>query len=193
VSDGLGPLADRLQPPPAELRLETDRLLLRLPAAADAGDLATMLCDPEVMQFLGGTTVPRDDVPAVVEKWLGRWRQDGLGPFVLERSTDGRVLGRVGFLVWDTRTWEHATPETGAHGAVELGWAIAREHWGRGYVTEAALAVREWGRERSVERVISLIAPTNTASKRVAERLGAWPTETVRLHDTGPAVVWEHP
>lgn len=178
----------------ADLRVETDRLLARLPDAADARGLATMLSDPAVMRFVGGAPVPSSDIPAVIEKWLSRWRAFGLGPFVLERRADGRVLGRVGFLVWDGRTWTHATPETGDHGIVELGWAIAHEHWGHGYVTEAARAIRTWGRrERSVTRLISLIAPANTRSQRVAERLGACMAGTATLPDSGSVVIWEHP
>jgi RimJ/RimL family protein N-acetyltransferase len=54
--------------------------------------------------------------------------------------------------------------------------------------------VRDWARdERGIGRLISLIAPGNVASRRVAERLGAVPAETVRLADSGPAVVWVHP
>ena len=59
---------------------------------------------------------------------------------------------------------------------------------------EAARAVRDWvRRERGVERLISLIVPSNSASRGVAERLGAVPTETVVLHGTDAAVVWVHP
>lgn len=121
--------------------------------------------------------------------------QNGLGHFVLERRSDGGVLGRVGFVVWDTRTWRHTTrDEAGEHAQPELGWTLARAHWGRGYATEAALALRDWARrERRVGRLISLIAPGNAASQRVAQRLGARPAETVTLFDSGDAVVWEHP
>jgi RimJ/RimL family protein N-acetyltransferase len=76
----------------------------------------------------------------------------------------------------------------------EIGWALVRAHWGRGYATEAARAVRDWARaERGYDRLISLIDPANVASQRVAERLGARPTETVQLFDSGDAVVWVHP
>ena len=177
------------------VRLETERLVLRLPRLEDADGMAQYLADPEVMRFLGGVTVPSEDVPAVVQRWLDRWRESGVGPFVLERRTDRGVLGRVGLLIWDTRTWRPASfQEAGRHAQHELGWALGREHWGQGYATEAALAVRVWARqERKIGRLISLIAPGNTASQRVAERLGARPADTVTLFDSGDAVVWEHP
>jgi RimJ/RimL family protein N-acetyltransferase len=176
-------------------RLKTDRLLLRRPRHDDAAAFAEYLADPEVMRFLGGQTVPREDVPSVVRKWLGRWEANGAGPFAIERRDDGLVVGRAGIIVWDTRDWRNSTwADAGAHAQPELGWALGRAHWGMGYATEAARAVRDWARrELRVERLISLINPDNVRSNRVAERLGARPAETVTLFDDGPAVVWVHP
>ena len=176
-------------------RLETERLVLRLPQPDDADGLAEYLTDPEVMRYLGGATVPREDVPSVMQRWLDRWQANGFGHFVIERRDDGRVLGRAGMIVWDTRDWRHVTlDEAGEHAQPELGWALAREHWGRGFATEAARAVRDWARQkRGVQRLISLINADNVQSQRVAVRLGASPTETVTLFDSGPAVVWVHP
>ena len=151
--------------------------MLREPRLDDADAFAEILGDADVMRFLGGETVPREDVPAVLRKWLRRWEANRVGPFVLERRDDGRIIGRAG---------EHAQ--------LELGWAIGRPYWGNGYATEAALAVRDWTRgEHGTSRLISLINPANVRSQRVAERLGAEPTETVTLFDGSPAVVWVHP
>jgi RimJ/RimL family protein N-acetyltransferase len=169
--------------------------VLRVPRLDDADAFAEYLADPEVMRFLGGETVPREDAPSVVRKWLDRWEANGVGPFAIERREDGRIVGRVGVIVWDTREWRNSTfAEAGEHAQAELGWALMRAHWGNGYATEAARAVRDWARrERAVGRLISLINPDNVQSQRVAERLGAQPTETVTLSDSHPAVVWVHP
>jgi RimJ/RimL family protein N-acetyltransferase len=177
------------------VRLQTERLLLRPPVPDDAPAAAELLTDPVVMRFLGGETVPLDQVGAVFEKWLRRWEANHLGPFMIERRQDERFLGRAGILVWDTRTWTHTTrAEAGRFAQPELGWALVRAEWGKGYATEAARAVRSWARrERDVDRLVSLIAPDNIQSQRVAQRLGAVPTETVSLFDTHDAVVWEHP
>jgi len=175
--------------------IETERLRLRVPRPDDADAFAELLGDPEVMQFLGGETVPRADVPAVIEKWLGRWQANGFGPFVIERRDDGVIVGRAGLIVWDTRDWRNTTlADAGDFAQPELGWALARASWGKGYATEAAGAVREWARrERGIGRLISLINPANVRSALVAERLGAMPRETVELFDSGPAVLWLHP
>jgi RimJ/RimL family protein N-acetyltransferase len=175
--------------------LQTERLVLRQPTLEDAERAGELLGDERVMQFLGGGAVPEEHWTTVVEKWLERWELNGMGPFLLERRDDGRFVGRTGIILWDARDWTPSTvAAAGEHGQPELGWALAYAHWGRGYATEAAAALRDWARrERNVTRLISLIAPSNVASARVAERLGATPGETVQLFDTGDAVVWEHP
>ena len=175
--------------------LETERLGLRLPSLDDEEAAAELLTDPAVMRFLGGEVVPREHVPDVIAKWLRRWDENDVGPFVIERRRDGRFIGRAGLLVWDTRGWTHSTlAEAGRYAQPELGWALARAHWGAGYATEAARSVRDWAREeRNMRRLISLIAPDNGASQRVAERLRATPTDVVTLFDSGEAVVWVHP
>jgi RimJ/RimL family protein N-acetyltransferase len=99
-------------------------------------------------------------------------------------------------MIFDTRGW---TPSTRAHARghaqPELGWALIREHWGRGYATDAAAAIRDWAHEcRSIDRLVSLIAPDNVRSQRVAERLGGLPSETVTPVDSGrKTVVWRYP
>ena len=118
---------------------------------------------------------------------LDQWRRFGIGKFVVERAHDGLVLGRVGIQLLDPETWE---PATGPGGRPELGWTLHPEHWGNGYATEAARAVLDWF---DGSGVISLIAPDNLRSQRVAGRLGAVPTESVTLSDSSEAVVWLQP
>jgi RimJ/RimL family protein N-acetyltransferase len=168
--------------------LETERLRLRRPRLEDADAVAGLLGDPEVMRFLGGETVPRDAVPIVVRRWVEDWETFPAGKFIVERRDDGVVLGRVGLKFYDPSTWERsARPDAQA----ELGWAIARGHWGRGYATEAACAVRAWAAR---ERLISLITPDNVRSQAVARRLGAVPDGTIAdLEGGGEHVVWVHP
>ena len=148
--------------------IETERLLLRKPRGEDAADLAGAYSDPEVMRFIGdGSTATVAEIEDGIRQWLARWESWGLSLFSLERREDGRVLGRAGFLLWDPETWQVPGDET------ELGWLLAREHWGQGYATEAAIALRDWAfDERGLSRLISLIGHENLRSIRVAERVG---------------------
>jgi RimJ/RimL family protein N-acetyltransferase len=97
--------------------------------------------------------------------------------------------------VWDTATWRFGTrAELGAQGEVELGWTLGREHWGHGYATEAARAVRDWAfRELRLTRLISIIHPDNAASIRVAERLGAHHERDIESGWVAPARIYVHP
>jgi RimJ/RimL family protein N-acetyltransferase len=180
------------------LRLYTDRLCLRTPTPRDAEVLYDLFADPEVMHGLGKEPVSAlEEARAVIEDGIGGWRTDGLGPFILETaSADRRVVGHAGLMIFDTRGWTPSTwANAGRHAQPELGWALIRAHWGHGYATEAAAAIRDWGHEcRSIDRLVSLISSDNVRSQRVAERLGAIPTETVTPVDSRrKTVVWRHP
>jgi RimJ/RimL family protein N-acetyltransferase len=112
-----------------------------------------------------------------------------LGQFIVER--DSQVVGRVGLIVWDRRTWETSAYDlAGNYAQEELGWALIRRAWGYGYATEAAQAVKSWCHdERRIERLVSLIAPDNVRSQRVAEKLGARLEERIETA-VGPTDVW---
>jgi RimJ/RimL family protein N-acetyltransferase len=57
--------------------------------------------------------------------------------------------------------------------AVEVGWRLARQHWGLGYATEAAREAVRYGYEVvGLDEIVSFTTPGNVASWRVMERLG---------------------
>jgi RimJ/RimL family protein N-acetyltransferase len=158
------------------VKLQTERLSLRPPTDDDLDAVAEIHGDPEVMRYIGPGE-PWSDARAELglSRWKAYWAADGFGMFVVERRGDERVLGDVGLLAWDPETW---TPgmlaAIGPDAEIEIGWTLARDAWGNGYATEAALAVRDWARaEHGFDRLISLIHPDNAASIRVAEKLGA--------------------
>jgi len=173
--------------------LETERLRLRRPTLDDTENVLELVSDPLVMEFIDEPTRDPAEVREALERWLARWRADGFGHFFVERRDDGAFVGRTGLLVWDMRTWQTSTfAEVGGHGQLELGWMFARAHWGHGYATESARAVRDWAFAQGAGSLISLIHPDNVRSQRVAEKLGAVPTETLVVEEK-PAVVWRHP
>ena len=178
--------------------LYTDRLCLRTPTLQDEDALYDLFTDSDVMRGLGKEPASApEEARAIIQRWIGAWRTEGLGPFVIETAAASRqVVGQAGLMIFDTRGWTPSTrAHAGSHGQPELGWALIRAHWGHGYATEAAAAIREWAHEfRSIERLVSLISSDNVRSQRVAERLGAIPTETVTPADSGrETVIWRHP
>jgi RimJ/RimL family protein N-acetyltransferase len=156
------------------VRLETERLVLRKPEPGDLNGYADVWADPEVVRYLSGSTLPRNQVPQAIERMLLHWERHGVGLFSVLRKEDGRFVGRVGYLLWDPERWVNAMHEQlDGDLELEIGWTIAHELWGNGYATEAAAACRDHAfSELGRDHVISLIAPENVASIRVAEKIG---------------------
>ncbi len=161
--------------------LETERLLLRLPKRHDLDAYAAILGDPLVVRSLGFGPRTREETAEAIERMLRHWERYDIGLFSVVRKSDERLLGRVGFLLWDTERWLNALHHD-LEGLLEteIGWTLGSEFWNRGYATEAALAARDWAlSERGLTRLASLIASGNTPSIRVAEKIG----ETLERED----------
>ncbi len=120
--------------------------------------------DPEVMRFGDGV-----QSPDWVRQWLQRRLEDyhqgrGLGVWAVVEKSSGETIGYCGLFFF---------PDVCGQPEIEIGYRLARSHWGRGYATEAARAVRDYAFQTlNVQRLIALIDPENTASIRVAEKLG---------------------
>src|SRR6478609_2976228 len=169
-----------------------------MPTPADAQALYDLFKDTGVMHALGKEPASSlEEAHVMTEDGMAEWSTGELGPFVIETaSARRRVVGQAGLMIFDTRGWTPSTrADAGSHAQLELGWALIREHWGRGYATEAAAAIRDWAHERRPDdRLVSLITPDSVRSQGVAERLGAIPAETVTPPDSGrTAVVWRYP
>ncbi len=153
------------------LALNTDRLRLRQLAQTDLDDYAAMCADPEVMRYVGDRKpLSRADSWRQLAMLIGHWALRGYGMWAVEERSTGKFIGRVG------PHFPEGWPDR------EVGWALARNHWGRGYAFEAARAafgvafeVLEW------PRAISLIAPLNHRSIRLAERLGEHFEQNIEL------------
>ena len=156
------------------MRLETERLFLRKPEPEDLDGYVELWGDPEVMRFLGGRTGTPEEAAQGIDRMLKQWDRHGVGLFTVLRKEDERMIGRVGYLLWDPETWANAMrEELDDPLEMEIGWVIASAFWNQGYATEAAAACRDHAfgaLER--DRVISLIAAENVASIRVAEKIG---------------------
>jgi RimJ/RimL family protein N-acetyltransferase len=142
--------------------LESDRLILRGFVQDDLDEYAGIFGDPEVARFIGaGVPVDRELAWRGMATMVGHWRLRGFGMWAVEEKVSGEMIGRAGLL--EPEGW----PGT------EIGWTIARAHWGKGYATEAARRCLRWAFEaKDRDRLISLIRPENMASIRVAEKLG---------------------
>jgi RimJ/RimL family protein N-acetyltransferase len=142
--------------------LDTPRLALRELVPGDLNFLAAMLADPEV-SFYYERVFTRYDAAVWLDRQLARYARDGHGLWLVEERGTGAPVGNIGLAIQQVEGTEQP----------ELGWLLSREHWGKGYATEAGRAVRSLAHERlGYPRVISLIRPENARSRRVAERVG---------------------
>jgi len=142
--------------------LETKRLIMRWFREEDYEQFQEMCANAEVMRFLGdGKPMAPMEVWRQMATFMGHWYFRGYGIWAVEEKESGKLVGRIGFM--NPAGWP----------GFELGWTLRRECWGKGFATEAARRALEYAfTDMSRDHVISLIAPENVASIKVAERLG---------------------
>lgn len=141
--------------------IETERLILRPPAAEDFEAWSAFMGDPEATRHIGGAQPP-SVAWRTMAAFTGSWVLSGFGMFSVIEKASGRWVVRLG--PWAPEGW----PGT------EVGWGLTRESWGKGYATEGAIATIDWAFDTlGWTDVIHTIAPDNLPSAKVAQRLGS--------------------
>ena len=142
----------------------SERLFLRPPFPEDARGLYEGICDAGVVAMLGSAPWPyrMEDAERSTSQ-----PKSGLQRFLITVPEDGgRVIGGIGF------NWSKDDPE--------IGYWIARSHWGRGYATEAVRAVCEMARAFGHTRLTAGHYLDNPASGRVLRKAGFRETGEIR-------------
>jgi RimJ/RimL family protein N-acetyltransferase len=157
-----------------------------------------MYADPEVVRYLSGQVCPD------FETQRSRLRErrafyaelnNGTGAWAIASRDTGRVVGTAMLkqLPRSTPEFERSTdvshpfvPSTNPADLTddyEVGWHVARAHWGHGYATEAARALLHYG-FTTLERdtIYAVVNPANAASIRVTQRLGMTPVGRTRKY-----------
>jgi RimJ/RimL family protein N-acetyltransferase len=154
----------------------TARVRLRAWRDADLAPFAALNADPVVMEHLPAT-LSRAESDAAAARIRRELAERGFGLWALELPGVAPFVGFTGLAV--PLFEAHFTP------CVEVGWRLAREHWGNGYATEAAHATLAFGFERlGLAEIVSFTAVGNVRSRRVMEKLGM---------QRDPADDFEHP
>jgi RimJ/RimL family protein N-acetyltransferase len=153
--------------------LETERLILRYLAADDVEAMFAVIGDPRTMKYYP-EPLTRDDAQRWIDRSLERYRTNGYGLFAVVLKSTGEVIGNCGLL----------RQEVEGEWMLEVGYHFRRDHWGKGYATEAARGCMEYAfRQLAAAKVISLIVPENVPSRRVAERNGMRAERQVMFHE----------
>jgi RimJ/RimL family protein N-acetyltransferase len=144
--------------------LQTDRLLLRRWRDSDRLPFQNMNADPRVMEFFPAALSPAES-DALVDRALAHFDRHGFGPFAVELLDDATFAGFIGLSV----------PNFDAPfmPAVEIGWRLAFDCWGRGLATEGAREMTRYAfGELGLDSLVSFTVPENLRSRRVMEKLG---------------------
>jgi RimJ/RimL family protein N-acetyltransferase len=144
--------------------LYSPRLTLRPWREADLAPFAALNGDPLTMQFMP-RCLKREESDALGRRMQAEIAARGWGWWALESRAGGEFLGCVGLAVpaFEARF----TP------CVEVGWRLARAHWGQGYATEAARECLRFAFESlTLPEVVSFTAAVNARSQAVMRRLG---------------------
>ncbi|KNG94165.1 GNAT family N-acetyltransferase [Pseudaestuariivita atlantica] len=173
------PSGPREQPLTDAPVLTTDRLVLRGPEKGDLAPFTRFMTSAPSLAAQGETV-------SAPEAWfgflagIGHWRWHGFGFFVLVERAIGAPVGRVGLLRHEG--W----PD------IELAWHLFEGAEGRGYATEAGVAVRSWAFDvLTLDHLHSYIDVDNARSRAVARRLGAT-TDGSRAPHEPEAEIWVH-
>jgi RimJ/RimL family protein N-acetyltransferase len=144
--------------------LRTDRLLLRGWRLSDVEPFAALNADARVMKYFP-KLLSHDETESFIERIKSDFEKNGFGLWAVEVPGATPMAGFVGLAI--PRFEAHFTP------CVEIGWRVAAEYWNRGYATEAARAVLEFGFDTlHLSEIVSFTVPENGASRRVMEKIG---------------------
>ena len=147
--------------------LETERLILRAFRAEDLEPLAAMWSDPEVVRYIGGNPLSREDTWRRSLAACGQWPYTGFGYWIAELKGEGRVVGQIGFADFKRDM------EPSLVGEPELGYVFAPSVHGQGIGFEACKAALDWADATlNAPSYPAIIGPENQASIRLAEKLG---------------------
>lgn len=121
--------------------------------------------DSEVTNYLPwGHPYSEEETEQRLQQMLAHWRRYHFGTYTVRPKAGKRLIGYAGL-----ETVE-GTP------FVELLYAFSRGSWGKGYASEAAVACLKFGFETlGLPLIVGVIAPGNTGSKRVLEKIGMKP------------------
>ncbi len=145
--------------------LATPRLILRSWTADDTAPYTALCQDPRVMRYVSsGRALTDEEVADRLNRYQRFWRRHGFGPFAVVDQVTNELVGSCGLSL--------PTYAPQLMPAIEIGWRLATTHWGKGFGTEAATAVLDWGfATHDFDAVVAIVHPGNTSGAAVAVRM----------------------
>jgi RimJ/RimL family protein N-acetyltransferase len=165
------------------MRIATDRLVLREFVPDDWPAVLVYQRDPRYLKLYPWTDRTEDDVRSFVQRFVDQQTERPRRRFQLAIAfpDGGQAIGNCGIRRKPGNNWE-----------ADIGFELAPEYWGRGYATEAALAMVDFGfRELGVHRISSWCIADNAASARVLEKVGLRPEGRLRENEHFKGRWWD--
>jgi RimJ/RimL family protein N-acetyltransferase len=167
--------------------IETERLTLRHWRKDDFRPYHAIMREPAVHRHFGPEPIGAEECWRRITAAVGGWQFNGFGTWAVTDRNDGRLLGNAGLFT----AWRDLAPEFGEE--PEMGWIMATETHGKGLAHEACRAVLAWAEsELTPMDIWAIIAPANTPSIKLAERLGFEPLHETTYHGE-PTFVLKRP
>jgi RimJ/RimL family protein N-acetyltransferase len=144
----------------------TERLILRPWKEEDFLPYAEMNADPRVREFFP-SLLTREQSDAEVRRFQATYDRDGFCILAAELIATRQFAGFIGL-----QTMNFVVPSL-SQPAVEIGWRLSTEHWGKGLATEGARGVIRYAFEtQQLREIVAITVPTNIRSRRVMEKIG---------------------
>lgn len=147
--------------------IQTERLVLRSWSEEDFEPFAQLNADERVREYFPGI-LSRQESDALAKSITEHMQRCGWGLWATELIQTGEFIGFIGLLEVDFKA-----PFNASAPAVEIGWRLGFNHWGKGYATEGALAALRYGFETlKLEEIVSFTVVKNQRSRHVMEKIG---------------------
>ncbi len=154
--------------------LHTKRLVLRRPHLGDEESIYRLGSNPRVMQYITpGKTQTREQAKQDLTKRIAISANQPYGYWLVETKETTEFVGWVALKPLDQTT------------EMEVGYRFMEEMWGKGYATEAAMSVLQYGfLELGLDRIVGITLPENKRSARVLQKLGLSYEKTAVFYQT---------
>jgi RimJ/RimL family protein N-acetyltransferase len=156
--------------------IETERLRLLPLRVDDAEEMAVVLSEPTLYEFIGGEPPTPPELRELYARWIAGPTRDreAWHNWAIRLVADGTLIGHV----------QATVLRRGAE--ADIAWILGVPWQGRGYATEAAIGMARWLEAFGVGTITAHVHPRHRASAGVAARAGFEPTDEVE----GGEVVW---
>lgn len=142
---------------------ETERLTFSWVKTTDVAFILKLLNDPAFIQNIRDEGIKTiDEAKAHIGvRFIGSYQKNGFGMYLVTLKSSGEHVGVCGILKRDTLNFP------------DIGYAFLAEHSGKGYASEAAIAVMQYGTQiLGIKRIVGITSRDNKASIKILEKAG---------------------